>query len=212
MKNRHRQKGVSLIELMAGAAIVGGLVYFASSSFSTATHLTKTFNSASENEVSLTAAFTTILETGRLAQNCSKSGSDLACQLNFNSPPTTGANTNVRFRLSAGTLFYEAQNGATWTVRAHYPDITGFTVCNDADMIGGLCPILPLNMSNDRKFDLAAVPPSLPNRFFRFELKQKISSSTSLLKEITLPGSFFVRNPMTGIAGGVAVYQWGNKK
>ncbi len=195
---------------MASVIIGGVVIYFAISSFVGVNKIGLTNSSRVTAETIAAGALAQIMETGRLAQKCWRGTSgELFCDINTSTPPLSGPDRHMRFAKAGTTLNYDENTSpGVWKNLMNFPEVVSFVVCDDATMtaLNPTCPLTPLSISKGHGGDLTAtVKPTGPNRFFRFQIQQKVSSKS---ESINFQSAFYVRTPVP-VAQGTLVYQWG---
>lgn len=103
----------------------------------------------------------------------------------------------MRFIYQGNALTHETRTGTgAWTVRARYPFVTNFIVCNNTDFQSNSCAIPSSTFNNFVKTALAS------NRYFRFQIavgaqkgQATYNGRADRVSSLQVIGAVYLRNP-----------------
>jgi len=161
-----------------------------------------------------------LLRSGRLAQTCGLlDDRTIQCSANF-SGRAGGALSNFRFRFEGalgvmGNAVYEEDDGTgNYVEKILYSNIAVLIFCDDTLMNAAGCGIQPPELSEAHRLalynnsgDPLKVWSTKPWSFFRFQVTGCTRPTCQAGKQLTLMGSFYLRNIDTS----QYEYLWGGK-
>lgn len=214
-----RSRGIGLMEILIGTALVGGLVILVGTIFRQTMRGERTAFTQQAVESDLMGAVDHLWRVGRSALACRKDTTLNPPSFECDVTPRNGA-AKVRFVLrdvgadghrGAPHQHFEYEEGVvaggltTWAVRQSYGNVTSFAICSDAagvDMRGPATdPCLNDALWKPTKIssEYAARYNTPQSRFFRIRLTGGTADGSAPSLDRTVQTSLFVRNPI-GIA------------
>lgn len=199
-------RGITLLEVAISLGILGTVGWMASRTLKEPREQAESILASSALQQNLFQAMEHLLKVGKISGtldgSCHKAGpGSLECFVDKSVPPI-GNSTKVRFHLQNDVLLYQKYDGATtaWADQLSFPGITGFEICEDAEMKNGTCPLEPRELSDAHT---ARKGPLF--RFFRVRLSSVTKNKSGVPERADLQSAFFVRNPAFPDGN----YQWG---
>ncbi len=183
-------RGLSVLELALSLGLLGAIstviycliqITMGAKKYSDSSQILAILN-AHEHILRITRASTFCQKEIPLQPPIPDCGVALSCGIDLGVPPT-GVLSEVRFVPCPDQILYYQQRLGTWQTQSRFDQVGGLLLCDSADMLSGICPLLPttLNLTTST------------SKYFRYKLT---APPTSNERAFGLQSGFYVANPL----------------